>query len=202
MDNSRHVCWCLPRGRNKCRKVFFWQWTFAPQWAEHSCFSLRYLERLCNMHIGLSPRYVLPLYYHLYSSFFLSKTGNTYTIYFYNRYTRKEKAYFRQCTEFVINNLKSRYSFLTHRLENDGLCFSSWNVHNYCLIAERLRLLCCLFSLGSEWWVKSRREAIDFAQRRIPAYHLLKIYVRELRLNRLESGQLDMFVFRLFSPFF
>lgn len=98
--------------------------TSAPQWADHSCFSLRYLERLCNMYIGLSPRYVLPLYYYLYSSFFLSDPDAAYHHYFCNQHTSKEKAYFKQCNNFVINNLESTYSFLNHQFKNNELCFS------------------------------------------------------------------------------
>jgi hypothetical protein len=84
----------------------------APQWAESTCISLRYLQRLCEIHFGgLSPRYVLPLYYHLVATTYTSSTTNNQDLYL-QRYSVTERKYFDCCSRFVTQHFEKKYLFL------------------------------------------------------------------------------------------
>ncbi len=87
--------------------------TSAPQWARFSCISLRYLERLCELHFGLSPRYVLPLYYHLFSSIYLSEPNGDLS-YFKQQYSHSDRNFFHYCNVFVADHLQSIYNSYCH----------------------------------------------------------------------------------------
>jgi|GEM_PF-3470948 len=82
-----------------------------PDWAQHSCLSIRYLERICTIHFGLSPRHVLSLYYFLLSSIYLLENGNGLKE-FRKLYDLNERTYFRHCAKFVIEHHASTYHFI------------------------------------------------------------------------------------------
>ena len=87
-----------------------------PEWAQHSCLSVRYLERICTIHFDLSPRHVLSLYYFLLSSIHLLENDASIKE-FCKLYDLTERTYFRNCAKFVMEHHASTYHFIRFSYE-------------------------------------------------------------------------------------
>ena len=83
----------------------------APEWARYACISLRYLERLCKIHFDLSPRYILPLYYHLFRLLYLSELNGDF-LSFKQRYSHADRKFIDNCSKFVIEHKELLQPFL------------------------------------------------------------------------------------------
>ncbi|MBN1604771.1 MAG: hypothetical protein JW915_24390 [Chitinispirillaceae bacterium] len=94
-----------------------------PDWARQTFISQRYLERICEQHFGLPPRYVLPLYYHLFSKFY-NTLANVDSHWLTRRYNTNESTFFRSCNEFVKKRIApaiSLYPFVKNRFNLEWL---------------------------------------------------------------------------------
>jgi CheY-like chemotaxis protein len=83
--------------------------TSAPNWAETACIGIRYLERLCNLHVGLAPRYVIPLYYTVYYHLICKNEVNNSQADCSNRFGWQQRAFFQLDIDFVKEHFDATY---------------------------------------------------------------------------------------------
>jgi len=87
--------------------------TSASEWAFHQSISLRYLERLCIKHFGLSPRYILPLYYNMVASIYASSPCTNIRL-FKRLYSFSDRKFFHFCRRFVSHRCSFKHPLMLY----------------------------------------------------------------------------------------
>lgn len=85
----------------------------ASEWAFHQSISLRYLERLCIKHFGLSPRYILPLYYNMVASIYASSPCTNIRL-FKRLYSFSDRKFFHFCRRFVSHRCSLKHPLMLY----------------------------------------------------------------------------------------
>lgn len=83
----------------------------APEWADKACISIRYLEKLCNLHVGLAPRYALPYFYALCCSLYTETTfgAKKFAQPWMARFEPQHHEFLQSCIDFVQEHFETAY---------------------------------------------------------------------------------------------